>query len=69
VGIDAAGIDDTGDPARPAHAVLLAAGVSVCEHLIGLEALPGSGFRFSAVPPRVAGSGTSPVRAYATWTS
>ncbi|HEY1644010.1 MAG TPA: cyclase family protein [Streptosporangiaceae bacterium] len=69
VGIDAANIDDTGDPARPAHAVLLAAGTGVCEHLTGLGALPGSGFRFTAVPPKVARFGTFPVRAFATWAS
>jgi arylformamidase len=67
VGTDAPNIDDTSDPERPAHAVLLAAGVGVCEHLTGLDVLPGSGFRFSAVPPKVAGFGTFPVRAYATW--
>jgi arylformamidase len=69
VGIDAANVDDTGDPERPAHAILLAAGVGICEHLTGLAALPGSGFRFSAVPPKVAAFGTFPVRAYATWSA
>jgi arylformamidase len=49
------------------HSQLLAAGIPVCEHLTNLAALPGSGFRFSAVPPPVAGFGTFPVRAYATW--
>ncbi len=67
VGIDAINIDDTGDPERPAHSLLLAAGIPVCEHLTNLGALPAAGFRFSAVPPRVAGFGTFPVRAYATW--
>jgi arylformamidase len=67
VGIDAINIDDTGDPERPAHSLLLAAGIPVCEHLTGLDALPAAGFRFSAVPPRIAGFGTFPVRAYATW--
>ena len=67
VGIDASNIDDTGDPERPVHSQLLAAGIPVCEHLTNLGELPGSGFRFSAVPPRVAGFGTFPVRAYATW--
>jgi arylformamidase len=67
VGIDASNIDDTRDLERPAHSQLLAAGIPVCEHLTSLGELPGSGFRFSAVPPRVAGFGTFPVRAYATW--
>ena len=30
------------------------------------EQLPDSGFRFSAVPPKIRGMGTFPVRAYAT---
>ena len=67
VGTDAPNVDDTDDPGRPAHAVLLAAGIGICEHLTGLAALPGSGFLFSAVPPKVAAFGTFPVRAYATW--
>lgn len=67
MGIDAANVDDTADPQRPAHSLLLAAGIPVCEHLTGLGALPAAGFRFSAVPPRIAGFGTFPVRAYATW--
>ena len=65
VGIDAINIDDTGDPARPAHTVLLAAGILVVEHLTGLDQLPPSGASFTAVPLRVAGLGTIPVRAYA----
>ena len=69
VGIDAPNVDDTDDPERPAHAILLAAGVGICEHLTGLGALPGSGFKFSAVPPKVAAFGTFPVRAYATWST
>jgi arylformamidase len=67
VGIDAPNVDDTDDPARPAHSVLLEAGVIICEHLTGLGALPGTGFRFTAVPPKVGGFGTFPVRAFATW--
>ena len=67
VGIDAINIDDTADPERPAHSLLLAAGIPVCEHLTNLGALPAAGFRFSAVPPRITGFGTFPVRAYATW--
>jgi kynurenine formamidase len=65
VGIDAVNIDDTDDPARPAHSVLLAAGIPVVEHLTGLDQLPPTGARFTAAPPRVAGFGTFPVRAYA----
>lgn len=66
VGIDAVNIDDTaGGGERPAHSVLLAAGVPVVEHLTGLDQVPPHGSRFTAAPPRVAGFGTFPVRAYA----
>ena len=65
VGIDSINIDDSGDPARPAHSRLLAAGIPIVEHLRGLEQLPPSGFRFSAAPPRIQGLGSFPVRAYA----
>ena len=41
VGIDALNIDDTADGERPAHTLLLAAGIPVVEHLTGLEQLPG----------------------------
>lgn len=69
VGIDAVNIDDTSPAsggARPAHTLLLGAGIPVVEHLTGLAELPATGARFTAVPPRVAGFGTFPVRAYAT---
>jgi kynurenine formamidase len=65
VGIDAVNIDDTADVARPAHTQLLAAGVPIVEHLTGLDQLPPTGARFSAVPLRIEGMGTIPVRAFA----
>jgi len=65
VGIDSHNIDDTDDGTRPAHSILLRAGIPVVEHLCGLEALPPTGFRFYAVPVKVAGMGTFPVRAFA----
>lgn len=68
VGIDSVNIDDTspqGGGARPAHSVLLAAGIPVVEHLCLLDRLPASGFRFFAVPAKVRGLGTFPVRAFA----
>jgi kynurenine formamidase len=65
VGIDSYNIDDTRVRARPVHTRLLGADIPVCEHLTGLANLPEEGFRFSAVPPKVAGMGTFPVRAYA----
>ncbi len=67
VGIDSLNIDDTSGGTRPVHSVLLAAGIPIVEHLTGLEALPASGFRFSAVPPKIKGMGTFPVRAHARW--
>ena len=65
VGIDSHNIDDTRERRRPVHTILLGAGVLVCEHLTNLAALPDSGFRFSAVPPKFSGVGTFPVRAFA----
>jgi arylformamidase len=65
VGIDAINIDDTSDGSRPAHTLLLAAGIPVVEHLTGLEQLPPTGARFTAAPLRIEGFGTIPVRAFA----
>jgi kynurenine formamidase len=65
VGIDALNIDDTGDPQRPAHSILLAAGIPIVENLASLAVLPATGLRFSAVPMRMAGMGTFPVRDWA----
>ncbi|GAP66169.1 cyclase family protein [Mizugakiibacter sediminis] len=66
VGIDSLNIDDTADGRRPVHTTLLGAGIPIVEHLCGLEQLPMEGFRFTAVPVKVKGMGTFPVRAYAT---
>jgi arylformamidase len=65
VGIDSVNIDDTRGDTRPAHSTLLAAGIPVVEHLTGLDALDEESFRFFAVPPRIRGMGTFPVRAFA----
>ena len=66
VGIDSYNIDDTGDLSRPAHTILLRAGIFIVEHLTNLESLPKAGaVRFFAVPPKVQGLGTFPVRAFA----
>lgn len=65
VGIDALNIDDTADPARPAHTLLLAAGIPVVEHLTGLAQLPPAGAVFTAAPLRIEAFGTIPVRAFA----
>jgi kynurenine formamidase len=65
VGIDSHNIDDTRARARPVHTILLGADIPIGEHLAGLDQLPDSGFRFSAVPPKIKGMGTFPVRAFA----
>jgi arylformamidase len=65
VGIDSLNIDDTSGGERPVHSTLLAAEIPICEHLTGLQALPADGFQFSAVPVKVKGMGSFPVRAYA----
>lgn len=64
VGIDSLNIDDTADLARPVHSTLLAAEVPIVEHMRGLAQLPDQGFRFFAVPVKVKGVGTFPVRAF-----
>ncbi len=65
VGIDSYNIDDTGTRRRPVHTILLGAGTLIVEHMTNLAALPPDGFRFTAAPPRIAGMGTFPVRAFA----
>jgi arylformamidase len=65
VGIDAVNIDDHADLQRPAHSLLLAAGIPVVEHLTGLGQLPPTGAGFTAVPLRIERLGTVPVRAFA----
>lgn len=66
VGIDSLNIDDTADGARPVHTTLLGAGILIVEHLCNLDRLPLSGLTFTAVPVKVKGMGTFPVRAFAT---
>jgi len=65
VGIDSLNMDDTADDKRPAHTILLGADILIVEHLCHLEQLPESGFDFYAVPVKVEGMGTFPVRAFA----
>jgi arylformamidase len=66
VGIDSLNIDDTQSGGqRPAHSLLLAAGIHVVEHLTNLSKLPPQGARFTAVPPKIKDFGTFPVRAFA----
>jgi kynurenine formamidase len=65
VGIDSLNIDDAADGTRPAHSLLLAAGIPIVEHLCRLGDVPDQGFDLYAVPPRVRGIGSFPVRAFA----
>jgi arylformamidase len=65
VGVDWGNVDDTTDPARPAHTRLLRAGILIVERLRGLDQLPRDGFRFFAVPPRIVRGASFPVRAFA----
>lgn len=64
VGIDSLNIDGTATPRRPVHTVLLGREIPIVEHLRGLEHAPDRGGRFSAVPVKVKGCGTFPVRAF-----
>ena len=64
VGIDSLNIDDTEDWSRPAHTLLLGAGIPVCEHMTNLESVPASGGRLHAVPIAWVGGASFPVRAY-----
>jgi kynurenine formamidase len=64
VGIDSYNIDDTDDMTRPVHSTLLGAEIPIVEHLMGLERMPDEGSRFFAVPVKVKGMGTFPVRAF-----
>lgn len=72
VGIDSLNIDDTSGGERPVHSTLLGAGILIVEHLCRLDALgqgiggTNAGFRFTAVPVKVRGMGSFPVRAFAT---
>jgi len=65
VGIDSYNIDDTRVNKRPVHTILLGAEILIVEHLCNLDKLPENGFSFNAVPPKIEGAGTFPVRAYA----
>jgi kynurenine formamidase len=65
VGIDSFNIDSIDDGTRPVHSALLGAGIPIVEHLCNLAAVPERGARFFAVPVKVKGMGTFPVRAFA----
>jgi len=66
VGIDSHNIDDTAGKSRPVHTTLLAKDIFIVEHMTNLDQLLKQEFLFSAVPPKIKGMGTFPVRAFAT---
>lgn len=65
VGIDSLNIDSIAGGERPVHSILLRAGIPIIEHMTNLGALPDDGFELIAVPPKISGLGTFPVRAHA----
>jgi kynurenine formamidase len=65
VGIDSLNIDSTKGKSRPVHTTLLGAQILIVEHLCNLNSLPKDGFKFSAIPPKIKGIGSFPVRAMA----
>jgi arylformamidase len=65
VGIDSVNIDDTRGGRREVHTLLLDREIPVVEHLTALDQLPARGATFCAVPPKIAGMSTFPVRAFA----
>jgi arylformamidase len=65
VGIDSHNIDDVLDLRRPVHSILLKQEIPIVEHMTNLAALPHGDFAFFAVPVKVKGFGTFPVRAFA----
>ncbi|MFB3826637.1 MAG: cyclase family protein [Bryobacteraceae bacterium] len=69
VGIDSLNIDDIDDLSRPAHTILLGAGIPVCEHMTNLHALAPEGGFLHAVPIAWVGGATFPVRAYVVYSS
>ena len=64
VGIDSFNIDNTDTGERPVHSALLKNDIPIAEHLCGLDQAPARGGKFFAVPVKVKGFGTFPVRAF-----
>ena len=64
VGIDSYNIDSVDTGERPVHSTLLRHNIPIVEHMTNLAAVPESGGRFFAVPPKVKHFGTFPVRAF-----
>jgi len=65
VGIDSLNIDDTSGGSRPVHSTLLRNGIPIIEHMTNLDKLPENGFTIYALPPKIKGMGSFPVRVIA----
>jgi kynurenine formamidase len=65
VGVDFWNADDIDDLSRRVHTALLRERILIVEHLCNLGHLPATGFRFFAVPLRLVGGASFPVRAFA----
>ena len=65
IGIDSLNIDNTATGERPVHTILLGADILIVEHLCNLNEITDDNFEFFAVPVKVKGMGTFPVRAFA----
>ena len=66
VGIDSLNIDSTKTGERPVHSLLLKHDVLIVEHLCNLSKIPkDKSFLFHAIPPKIKGVSSFPVRAFA----
>ena len=65
VGIDSHNIDNVEDKNRPTHTILLGADIPIVEHMTNMGAIGQEEFYFTALPPKIKGFGTFPVRAVA----
>jgi arylformamidase len=65
LGVDTPNADSRSDLSRPAHTVLLGQDILIVENLRDLGRLPGTGFRFFAVPVKAVGAAAMTIRAFA----
>jgi arylformamidase len=65
LGVDTPNADSRSDLSRPAHTVLLGQDILIVENLRDLGRLPGTGFRFFAVPIKAVGAAAMTIRAFA----
>lgn len=65
VGVDTLNIDDFQNLSRPVHSILLNSKCLIIENLKSLDQLKGKQFEFSAIPLKMKGATSFPVRAFA----